>query len=121
MHASFRAYVDESGDEGFAFRVSPSIPASSDWFVLAALITRKKNDLETVRIIDQVRKEFQRHPKKHVHWKDLKHAEKTRYAQLISALQARAIAVCVHKPSLKVVPREAIGRWPPDEEWKWLR
>jgi hypothetical protein len=81
MHASFRAYVDESGDEGFAFRASPSVQASSDWFVLAAFITRKKNDLETVKIIDRVREELQRHPKKHIHWKDLKHAEKTRYAQ----------------------------------------
>lgn len=100
MQASFRAYVDESGDEGFAFRASPSMQASSDWFVLAVFITHKRTDLETVKIVDRVRKELQRHPKKHIHWKDLKHAEKVRYAQLISELQARTIAVCVHKPSL---------------------
>lgn len=100
MQASFRAYVDESGDEGFAFRTSPSMQASSDWFVLTAFVTRKKTDLETVKIIDRVRRELQLHPKKHIHWKDLKHAEKVRYAQLVSELQVRTIAVCVHKPSL---------------------
>jgi hypothetical protein len=100
MQASFRAYVDESGDEGFVFRTSPPVQASSDWFVLAAFVTRKKTDLETVKIVDRARKELQRHPKKHIHWKDLKHAEKVRYAQLISELPARTVAVCVHKPSL---------------------
>lgn len=100
MQASFRAYIDESGDEGFAFRTSPSLQASSEWFVLAAFVTRKSRDLETVKIIDRVRQELQLPPEKHVHWKDLKHDKKVRYAQLISGSLARTIAVCVHKPSL---------------------
>ena len=97
---SFRAYVDESGDEGFKFRNFSHEMASSDWFVLVAFVTRKKTDIETVKVIDQVRQELQLHPKKHIHWKNLKHAQKVRYAQLIATLQARLIAVCVHKPSL---------------------
>jgi hypothetical protein len=100
MTVSFRAYVDESGDEGFKFRKSLNKEASSDWFVLAAFVTRKKTDLEVVKVIDQVRGEFQLHPRKHIHWKNLKHPQKVRYSQIISALQARIIAVCVHKPSL---------------------
>jgi len=100
MIASFKAYVDESGDEGFQFRKSSNEEASSDWFVLAAFVTRKKTDTETVKVVDQVRQEFQLHPRKHIHWKKLKHPQKVRYAQRIAALQARLIAVCVHKPSL---------------------
>ena len=100
MTASFRAYIDESGDEGFKFRKSSNEEASSDWFVLAAFVTRKAADLQTVKIIDQVRAEFQLPPRKHLHWKDLKHLQKVRYAQIIAGLQARVIAVCVHKPSL---------------------
>lgn len=100
MNASFRAYVDESGCEGFSFRTSASVQASSDWFVLAAFVTRKGSDLTTVKIVDRVRQELQLSPKKHIHWKDLKHDRKVRYAQLISGLQARIVAVCVHKPSL---------------------
>ena len=100
MTASFRAYVDESGDEGFQFRKSSNEQTSSDWFVLAAFVTRKKTDLDVVKVIDQVRREFQLHPRKHIHWKNLKHPQKVRYAQIIAALQARIIAICVHKPSL---------------------
>lgn len=100
MTVSFRAYIDESGDEGFSFRQSLDKQASSDWFVLAAFVTRKSNDLETVKTIDRVRAEFKLHPRKHVHWKDLKHPEKIRYSQVISELRIQAIAICVHKPSL---------------------
>lgn len=100
MTASFRAYIDESGDEGFKFRSSQDKQASSDWFVLSAFITRKSTDLQTVKNIDKLRDEFKLHARKHIHWKDLKHTEKVRYAQIISGLQARIIGVCVHKPSL---------------------
>jgi hypothetical protein len=98
--SSFVAYIDESGDEGFRFRNAGHGQASSDWFVLSAFITRKKTDLETVKVIDKVRNEFELPPRKHIHWKKLKHAQKIRYAQLIAVLQTRLITVCVHKPSL---------------------
>lgn len=100
MPASFRIYIDEAGCEGFKFRQDLTVPSSSDWFVLGAFITRKETDLETVKVIDAVREEFGIPSKKHVHWKDLKHPQKVRYSQRIAGQKARAIMVCVHKPSL---------------------
>ncbi len=100
MSASFVAYVDESGEEGFKFRRTPEVQSSSDWFVLASLITRKQTDAPTVKLIDAVRSEFNLPPRKHVHWKKLKHPQKVRYAQMMTSLQARIIAVCVYKPAL---------------------
>ena len=100
MTASFVAYIDEAGDEGFKFRTSLAKQSSSDWFVLAAFLTRKKTDAETVKLIDLVRSEFGLPPRKHVHWKKLKHAQKVRYAQMMAGLQARIIGICVHKPTL---------------------
>ncbi|MGA2092916.1 MAG: DUF3800 domain-containing protein [Sedimentisphaerales bacterium] len=100
MSVSFCAYIDESGDEGFKFRTAPDEGASSDWFILSAFVTRKKADLQTVRIIDKIRSELKYHPRKHIHWKKLKHPQKVRYAQFIASTQSRVMAVCVHKPSL---------------------
>ena len=100
MSVSFTAYIDESGDEGFRFRTTPASHGSSDWFVLAAFVTRKRTDIPTVKLIDQVRTDFGLYPKKHVHWKKLKHPQKVQYAQLMAGLQARGIGICVHKPSL---------------------
>lgn len=100
MGASFVAYIDESGDEGFKFRRSVSEQASSDWFVLTALITHKRTDLRTVKAIDRVRRELRLRPGTHVHWKKLKHVEKVRYSQIMATLRTTLMAVCVHKPSL---------------------
>lgn len=98
--ASFRAYVDESGDEGFKFRSKPGDTGSSDWFVLTALVSQGATDAETVKIIDRIREEFDLHPRKHVHWLKLKHQQKVRYSQVIAGLQVSILSVCVHKPSL---------------------
>ena len=100
MSASFRAYIDESGDEGFSFRSTVGEQRSSDWFVLSALVTRMTTDIETVKLIDSIRREFLLHPKKHVHWKKLKHPQKVRYTQMLASVQARILVVSVHKPSL---------------------
>lgn len=99
MSCSFVAYIDESGDEGFKFRTGGK-KGSSDWFVLSAYITRQVYDLETVKVLDQVRAELGIKPKSHVHWIGLKHQQRVRYVQLIAQKRARFISVCVHKPSL---------------------
>ena len=53
MTASFVAYVDESGDEGFKFL--PNEKGSSRWFVLSAMVIRKENDLQVVQLARQAR------------------------------------------------------------------
>ena len=53
MNASFLAYVDESGDEGFAFNEAGS--GSSRWFILSAVVIRQTNDLHMVSCLKQVR------------------------------------------------------------------
>lgn len=49
MAASFTAYIDESGDEGFIFL--PGEKGSSRWLVLSAVVFRKSKDLEAVRVM----------------------------------------------------------------------
>jgi hypothetical protein len=105
MSASFIAYIDESGDEGFKFRRSMDEQASSDWFVLAAFVTRKESDLRSVKVIDTIRRELRMRPRDHVHWKKLKHLDKVHYTQVMAPLPTTLAAVCVHKPSLLVPER----------------
>lgn len=49
MTATFVVYIDESGDEGFAFD-----RGSSAWFVLLAVIVKKTEELATVKLVDTV-------------------------------------------------------------------
>lgn len=92
---SFVAYVDESGDEGFAFE-----KGSSEWFILSAVIIKKPVELETVKLVDGIRNMLNKPPKAALHFRKIKHEQRLPYIELISQAPLRAISVLIHKPSL---------------------
>ena len=98
MKASFRVYIDESGDEGFVFHADGS--GSSKWLILSALVTRQETDLETVKLIDQVRSQLGRLPRTPLHFRDLKHEQRIPYVRAIAAAKVRTVSVLIHKPSI---------------------
>lgn len=95
MTPTFVAYIDESGDEGFAFG-----KGSSDWFVLSAVVVRKSKDLATVKLVDKVRAQLGRPPNKPLHFRDLKHEQRLPLIAEIAKADLRAVTVLVHKPSI---------------------
>lgn len=94
--SSFVLYVDESGDEGFRFSAG-----SSDWFVLGGIVTRKHSDLETVKLVDEVRALLKRPVKKPLHFRDLRHEHRLPFVAAIAKARLRVAAVVIHKPSLQ--------------------
>lgn len=98
MPVGFRAYIDESGDEGFVF--DRPEPASSRWFVLSAVVTRAESDLETVKLVDDVRGDLKRPPKSSLHFKRLRHEQRLPLIARIAAARVRISSVLVHKPSI---------------------
>lgn len=96
MSATFVVYIDESGDEGFAFG-----RGGSDWFVLSAGVTRKVKDLQTVKLVDGVRKQLAKPDKKPLHFRDLKHEQRLPFVAAIARAELRIVSVLVHKPSLR--------------------
>lgn len=81
MNASFIAYVDESGDEGFVFNADGS--GSSRWFVLSAAVIRQTNDLEMVSCLREVRTVLQKAPKTPLHFVELKHEQRVAYIRRV--------------------------------------
>ncbi|MEY4201986.1 MAG: Ralstonia phage RsoM1USA, partial [Verrucomicrobiota bacterium] len=96
MKASFIAYVDESGDEGFVFNADGS--GSSRWFVLSAAVIRQSNDLQMVRCLEEVRGVLQKPPKTPLHFVDLKHEQRVPYIRRVGAMPIRTVSVLVYKP-----------------------
>lgn len=94
--ATFVAYIDESGDEGFSFG-----RGSSEWFVLSSAITRKANDLETVKLVDIVRGRLGKPDKKPLHFRDLKHKHRLPFVDEIAKADLGIVSTLVHKPSLR--------------------
>jgi hypothetical protein len=95
MAASFRVYIDESGDEGFAFGAG-----SSEWFVLSAVVTHASDDLAAVKLVDSVRMRLNRPPWKPLHFRDLRHEHRLVHVDEIARQPLRVVSVLVHKPSL---------------------
>jgi len=95
MH-SFVVYVDEAGDEGFAFS-----RGSSEWFVLSAVVTRRQSDLETVKLVDRVRSRLNKPPRANLHFRDMRHQQRLVLVEEISKARLRAVSVLVHKPSIQ--------------------
>ena len=100
MVASYRVYIDESGDEGFTFLPHPQ-KGSSEWFVLSAFAVRAINDGQCVNRLREFRTATNREKDAHVHWRKLPHGQKVLYAQIVAEMSARGCSVAVHKPSLK--------------------
>lgn len=96
---SFRAYVDESGDEGFVF--NPDGSGSRRWLVLSAVVVRRKNDHGLVALMADVRKLLGKAPKKQLHFSDMKHEQRVPYVRQIAANPLRTVSVLVHKPSIR--------------------
>lgn len=96
---SYRVYIDESGDEGFVFHSDGS--GSSRWFVLSAVVVRKKNDLALVRLLENVRVILRKTHKKELHFRDLKHEQRVPYVKQIATAHVKVISVLIHKPSLR--------------------
>ncbi len=96
MTASFVAYIDESGDEGFQFE-----KGSSEWFVLSAVIVRKMQDLEVVKLVDKVRDILHKPAKKPLHFCNLKHEHRLPYVAEIAKGNLRTITILIHKPSIR--------------------
>lgn len=96
MSASFIAYVDESGDEGFVFNADGT--GSSRWFVLSAAVIRQTNDLQMVQCLKEVRSVLKKEPKTPLHFVDLKHEQRVPYIRRVGELPIRTVSVLVYKP-----------------------
>ena len=93
---TYVVYIDESGDEGFRFN-----SGSSEWFIISSVIVRKAKDIETVKLIDDVRLQLNKPDKKPLHFRDMKHEQRLPFIKKIATAPLRTVTVLVHKPSLK--------------------
>jgi len=99
MGASFRVYVDESGDEGFTF-LEPPRKGSPDWFVLSAVVVRVSNDYQCVDTLREFRSRTGRPKDSHIHGKKLNHKHRVLYSGMISMMDLCGCSVAVHKPAI---------------------
>ena len=98
--ATFVAYIDEAGDEGFKFG-----QGSSEWFVLGAVILRRASEMPEIKLIDDVRARLNRGraadrqfpAKKALHFRDLQHDVCKYYANRIAQADLTSVVILIKK------------------------
>lgn len=98
MAASFHAYIDESGDEGFTFL--PENRGSSRWFVQSATIFRASNSEAPVRALREARRVLGKPQDYVLHFQNLKHEQRVAYVEEIAKEKFLTVNVLSYKPDI---------------------
>jgi hypothetical protein len=98
MVPSFHAYIDESGDEGFAFL--PGNKGSSRWFVQSATVFRASNGGAPVRALKAARQVLCKPADYVLHFKNLKHPQRAAYVDKLTAEKFLMVNILSYKPDI---------------------
>ncbi|WP_425999587.1 DUF3800 domain-containing protein [Caulobacter sp. DWR1-3-2b1] len=96
MTFSYVAYIDESGDEGFVFKPFPE-RASSQWFVLSALMIPAWMDVAEVRNLHQTIGPIESNRGSPIHFHKLSHEQRVTICASIGASNFKTISICIDK------------------------
>ena len=102
---SFIVYIDESGDEGFAFE-----RGSSKWFVLTGIVLEEIKKEKANELLRKVRKECKLLDKKALHARKLKEEKLNRALEIICGADLKIISIIfgkcfIEEEGLKEYPR----------------
>lgn len=100
MTFSYVAYIDESGDEGFVFKPFPE-RASSQWFVLSALMIPTHMDIAEVKRLHQTIGPIEANRGSPIHFHKLPHEQRVTICAAIGASNFKTISICVDKPRIQ--------------------
>lgn len=95
------AYIDESGDDGLRAVKPLSVPGSSEWLVLSAVVIRAENQSQVPIWLEQVRSTFRSRQASSVHFADLHHASRVTACQTLAGLDARFFVVASNKKNMQ--------------------
>jgi hypothetical protein len=93
------AYIDESGDDGFARLGEHGPGASSEWLILAAVLMFEEEDRVRTEAVDRLRQELGKPPPTPLHWRKLrKQSQKRRAVGILAAEPLHFCVVALWKP-----------------------
>lgn len=95
------AYIDEAGDDGFIkLRQGAGASGQSRWLVLGCCLVTRETDLQLPAKRNAILARFQNRQSRDLHFRNLKHAQKTVVCQEIAALPIQAALTFSHKVTL---------------------
>jgi uncharacterized protein DUF3800 len=106
------AYIDESGDDGLRAVKPKTIPGSSEWLILSAVVIRASNESKVADWVKDIRETFKSRQAKALHFADLSAGNKLRACQKISELDVRCFVVASNKKNMEGYKNPDAGKIP---------
>jgi hypothetical protein len=100
--SQYTCYIDESGDEGVG-------TGGSEWFILSGLIVARADDRAVASLVNSIKTQLRISPKKNLHWRKLRHLEKSLVASELSAQPVLVSYVAMCKDRLDATPMLTSG------------
>lgn len=94
----FVCYIDEAGDDGIE-------TGGTEWFILSGMMLRKENEPALKKAVEDLKTLLDIKRGKPLHWRKLRHLEKTTVATKLASHPIRVVNVAVCKDRLE----DAIG------------
>lgn len=95
------AYIDRSGDDGLKAVKPLTVPGSSEWLVLSAVVIRAENQSKVPGWIEDILKGFKSRQAKTVHFSKLGHKSKLLACQKLAGLDARLFVIASNKKNMQ--------------------
>ncbi len=114
------AYIDEAGDPGLN-RVKPrTIPGSSEWLILSAVVINATNEPNVVPWVRGILKDI-KSQRRDLHFTDLRPWNKSRVCDALSKLPARYFVVCSNKKNMQGHRNPFAEKYPsPNWFYAWM-
>jgi hypothetical protein len=100
MANQYVAYIDEAGDDGFSKLATKESGGQSRWLVLGCCLATSEIDKTLPAGRDKILARFPRRQSRKLHFRDLKHDQKTVACQEIAGLSIEAALTLSHKITL---------------------
>lgn len=107
MH-HFTAYIDEAGDEGFGKLAAGPVGGQSRWLALGACLVTRETDLALPSLRDKILGRFPNKASRDLHFRDLKHDQKTVVCQEMAQMPLGICVTLSHKVTLPGSSYEAV-------------
>lgn len=106
------AYIDESGDDGLRAVKPLSVPGSSEWFILAAVVIRADNQSKVTDWVSSIRANFRNPQTSTVHFTKLNDAKKALACEAIGGMDVRCFVVASNKKNMQGYSNPFAGKIP---------
>ncbi|WID95950.1 DUF3800 domain-containing protein [Bosea vestrisii] len=106
------AFIDEAGDDGLRAVKPLTVPGSSEWLILSAVVIRAENESKLESWIGEIRASLGRRQTNEIHFAKLAPFQKSAACSVIAGLDVRLFVIASNKKNMQGYRNPFAGKIP---------